>query len=1190
MSGLSETINYNVLEDDESENHSSSFVVSDAYAQEGHYVLASSMPPPSTSISVATKGIPTDPAIDESSPGSYQWHLVDTYGVNAHQVWDQYTGEGVSVAVFDEGFDYNHYDLTANYDRSRDFDTAGSNDSDAGYEGSDRHGTAVMGVIGADDNGRGTVGVAFDADLIGIRRDFTETTFTSTVEGFEHALSSGADVMNNSWGASTIFTDHPTRDYFGDDTTEVIDAMIDLVNLGRGGLGTSIVFSAGNARTNDDNVNYHGYQNSPYTITVAGSDIEGDLFSSSTKGAAILTTAPAVGITTLDVSGNEGYALGDTVFINGTSFAAPTVSGIIALMYEANPDLGYRDVQEIIAMSSRELDGSSWQTNGGTHWNGTGMHFSHDFGYGLIDAFTAVRLAETWGNEQKTYANMETISVSGTPNITIPERGIAEHTVTISQDINVEQVLLDLVVPHDRAGDLTITLRSPDGTVSTLVETPGRGNLVTDAHGYTGISFQFSTVANWGETSAGDWTILIQDPSANYGGVFESFNLQILGSEITDDDTYYFTDEFQAVVIADTVGYDTLNLAAVREGVNLNMQGGATSTIVTGQNLRLSNLSVIEEAILGDGNDIVRGSDVENNILLGRGDDYIYASDSDDTIDGEDGNDTIRYSGDFDNYTIVFLDALTVQITDNLDAGGTDIVKNVETFIFNNDSFTSVELEEETEAPDLAPPIIIRFGWNGQSSFYTSNTVETTTLTAGDLGVTDASGNLVRLEREVTRLDIDILNAPAQDIESVTLNYDDALNLNIDGARTANVKLGSNTSSSVTLTNTMQGRVETGGGNDVININLTELVSPTTTELYRILSNDGNDTITISGFHSNSRIQAFGGNGNDTITVSVGGDHFLYGGTGRDRITSSDGDDRIYGEDGDDIIYAGGGEDTVFGGENDDEIHGGDGADFLYGDNGNDTLYGDAGEDNIRGGTGSDSLNGGDGDDLLYGQDGNDILNGDAGRDFLYGGTGFDVISGGDGDDYVYAGDEDDVVSGDDGNDFLKGENGNDTLYGGEGADRVFGDQGNDSLFGGNGNDRLYGGGGLDNLNGGAGTDTLYGGNGDDTLYGGEGRDFLYGDSGADTFILDFGAVDRVRDFQLSEGDRIDISDLVTDFNPITDDINDFVEIIIRGTTRTDFYVNEDGVGNDFQQVGIVFGNFTGQTVDTLYAGGDILA
>ena len=37
-----------------------------------------------------------------------------------------------------------------------------------------------------------------------------------------------------------------------------------------------------------------------------------------------------------------------------------------------------------------------WQVNGATNWNNGGMHFSHDYGFGLIDAFAAVKLADSW--------------------------------------------------------------------------------------------------------------------------------------------------------------------------------------------------------------------------------------------------------------------------------------------------------------------------------------------------------------------------------------------------------------------------------------------------------------------------------------------------------------------------------------------------------------------------------------------------------------------------------------------------------------------------------------------------------------------------------------------------------------------------------------------------------------------------
>ena len=83
--------------------------------------------------------------------------------------------------------------------------------------------------------------------------------------------------------------------------------------------------------------------------------------------------------------------------------------------------------------------------------------------------------------------------------------------------------------------------------------------------------------------------------------------------------------------------------------------------------------------------------------------------------------------------------------------------------------------------------------------------------------------------------------------------------------------------------------------------------------------------------------------------------------------------------------------------------------------------------------------------------------------------------------------------------------------------------------------------------------------------------------------------IDRVRDFDQSEGDKINISDLLTGYDSATDDINDFVDIVIRNTGRTDVRVNEDGVGNDLQYVGIVYGDLTGETVDNLITNGTFI-
>ncbi|MFM5100206.1 type I secretion C-terminal target domain-containing protein, partial [Aeromonas veronii] len=130
--------------------------------------------------------------------------------------------------------------------------------------------------------------------------------------------------------------------------------------------------------------------------------------------------------------------------------------------------------------------------------------------------------------------------------------------------------------------------------------------------------------------------------------------------------------------------------------------------------------------------------------------------------------------------------------------------------------------------------------------------------------------------------------------------------------------------------------------------------------------------------------------------------------------------------------------------------------------------------------------------------------------------------------------DKGDTLLGGDGNDILFGQGGDDFLFGGAGNDILFGGSGNDTLYGESGNDTLYGGSGNDTLFGGIGDDTLSGGLGNDTLVGGLGNDILKGDSGADTFIWLKGdtevgkvAKDYIVDFSKSEGDKLDLSDLL---------------------------------------------------------------
>ncbi|MFM5243306.1 type I secretion C-terminal target domain-containing protein, partial [Aeromonas rivipollensis] len=137
----------------------------------------------------------------------------------------------------------------------------------------------------------------------------------------------------------------------------------------------------------------------------------------------------------------------------------------------------------------------------------------------------------------------------------------------------------------------------------------------------------------------------------------------------------------------------------------------------------------------------------------------------------------------------------------------------------------------------------------------------------------------------------------------------------------------------------------------------------------------------------------------------------------------------------------------------------------------------------------------------------------------------FDQSSANDKGDTLYGGDGNDILFGQGGDDFLYGGTGNDTLFGGSGNDILYGESGNDSLSGGSGNDTLYGG---------TGNDILSGGLGNDILIGGLGNDVLKGDAGSDTFTWLKGdtvagsvAKDYVVDFSKSEGDKLDLSDLL---------------------------------------------------------------
>ena len=255
--------------------------------------------------------------------------------------------------------------------------------------------------------------------------------------------------------------------------------------------------------------------------------------------------------------------------MNGTSFAAPIVAGVVAMMLEANPGLGYRDVQEILALSSRKIDptSASWAENGATNWNGGGNLVSHDFGFGLVDAHAAARLAETW-TEAHTAANESSISVAGNvgSNTALADFHSNVYTSTVSsayQDFSIDWIEIDISLLHTHIGDLKIELVSPTGTHSLLMDRPTGGQNPRD-----NLTFTFSTNHDWGESPVGNWSLIVTDNGTGGTGSMLSYTLHFYGDYEGQNDTYYYTDEFATLsgdraTLDDAAGNDTINAAAV---------------------------------------------------------------------------------------------------------------------------------------------------------------------------------------------------------------------------------------------------------------------------------------------------------------------------------------------------------------------------------------------------------------------------------------------------------------------------------------------------------------------------------------------------------------------------------------------------------------------------------------------------
>ncbi len=607
--------------------------------------------------------LPSDPLFSD------QWHLQNTtpglLDLNVVEVWDDYTGVGVEVAVIDDAVQYTHPDLDGNYATEKDWNFADNQPNAGGIDG-DNHGTAVAGIIGAEaNNGIGGVGIAYGSTLFGFR----VATYQSIADAIDNASgleqvggsNREADVVNISLGDSaSVFFDKglPTT------AIEAVNTAIDnAVISGRGGLGTILVKSAGNERRFNHNTNTSSWNANPHTISVAAINRDGFVSSYSTPGASLLVSAFGTpgDVVTTDRVGSEGYnrGLDHTSTFNGTSAAAPMVSGVVALMLEANPNLGWRDVQTILAYSARHVgtpinsdhsgdEEYAWTFNGADNWNGGGLHFSNDYGFGLVDAKAAVRLAETWGSNAQTSANQTTVSRDflDTSTTIAGFNAATSFDRTVESNLDIETIEVDVSFTqwHD-LGDLEIRLTSPNGTSSILIDNSGE-NSENLFGGFGSGNWQFFSNAFRGEDTSGTWTLEFFDADSNATSpiAIDDINLTFSGRDASDEDTFIFTEAYSdyaglpshSRVIDGGIGTDAINAAAVDSDTMVDLTAGMG--LIDGVAIATSG---IENVYTGDGNDWIVGNAAQNRLSGMRGNDAISGGSGNDTLLGGSGDDTL---------------------------------------------------------------------------------------------------------------------------------------------------------------------------------------------------------------------------------------------------------------------------------------------------------------------------------------------------------------------------------------------------------------------------------------------------------------------------------------------------------------------------------------------------------------------
>jgi len=278
----------------------------------------------------------TSAAIDDPDTATKQWGIAsagfESAWANVAANGDPLSSNGkdVVIAVLDTGVESTHEDLTGGVVAGADFIDGASNNGLIDL-GNTRHGTHVAGIAGARDNVKGGIGGAPGATIMSIRvlNSAGSGSYAALINGINHAVGSGAEVVSMSLGGSSF-------------SPQLQNAVTNAHNS-----GLAVIAAAGNSGS--CNALYPAALSGAIAVAATQQSPPDTLASFSERGSWVDIAAPGAGIWST-VNGTYGYK-------SGTSMATPFVSAAAALILDMCPGTPPDTVEAMLQSTSAPIAG-----------------------------------------------------------------------------------------------------------------------------------------------------------------------------------------------------------------------------------------------------------------------------------------------------------------------------------------------------------------------------------------------------------------------------------------------------------------------------------------------------------------------------------------------------------------------------------------------------------------------------------------------------------------------------------------------------------------------------------------------------------------------------------------------------------------------------------------------------------------